>query len=171
MRIDISRILSGETDTLSFDVSFEAGEDEGYGYFAEWGIDFTDKISVKGAFYNNGGYMSLQATASTSYDTLCARCLKAMHKTFEHSFEKSVASELTNEENDDFVLTEGGCVDVSALVCEEFLLSFPLKELCDELCKGLCQKCGKNLNGGECGCQSDTDPRMAKLKALLSEYD
>lgn len=171
MLIDISRILSGEIVELPFDVSFEASEDDGYGYFTEWGIEFTEDISVKGTFRNNGGYMSMQADVTARYDTLCARCLRSMSRSFSCSLEKGVAAELTNEENDDFILTEGGCVDVASLVCEEFLLSFPLKELCSDSCKGLCPKCGKDLNDGKCDCEGDIDPRMAKLKSLLSDYE
>jgi uncharacterized protein len=47
-------------------------------------------------------------------------------------------------------------------------MEFPLRFLCKEDCKGLCQRCGKNLNEGECGCETkEFDPRLAPLKALL----
>ncbi len=171
MRLDITRILCGEVDSLPFEMQIPADGDEGFSYFTEWGVTFKGDISVKGEVKNNGGYMSMRVQSSVEYGTLCARCLKKMARTFEHGFEKSIAVQLTNEENDDFILIDGGCVDVASAVCEEFLLSFPLKELCGESCRGLCPKCGKNLNEGDCACESDGDPRMAKLKALLSDYE
>lgn len=171
MRLDITRILCGEVDVLPFDMRIPAGDDGEFSFFTEWGITFDGDISAKGCVRNNGGYMSLSVQTSVGYGTCCARCLKEMHRTFEHSFEKGVAIQLTNEDNDDFILIDGGCVDVASAVCEEFLLSFPLKELCDESCLGLCPKCGKNLNEGKCACESDGDPRMAKLKALLSDFE
>ena len=33
-----------------------------------------------------------------------------------------------------------------------FIMNFPSKILCMENCKGLCDKCGQNLNDGECDC-------------------
>lgn len=171
MKLDITRILSGETDRLDFDVSFPASENDGFSYFTEWGVDFTSEIRALCTVKNNGGYISLVSDITVMYKTLCARCLKGLENSFSHSFEKGVAAELADEENDDFILSEGGMVDIQSAVCEEFLLSFPLKELCCADCKGLCPKCGKNLNEGGCSCRSEGDPRMASLKALLSDYE
>ena len=37
-------------------------------------------------------------------------------------------------------------------------------ELCKDDCEGLCAKCGKNLNEGECSCDTrETDPRFDVL--------
>ena len=35
---------------------------------------------------------------------------------------------------------------------EEIILDYPIKPLCRPDCKGLCPKCGKNLNEGGCSC-------------------
>lgn len=58
-------------------------------------------------------------------------------------------------------------LDVSSLLWEQFLLSLPVKPLCDDACKGLCRTCGKNLNEGQCDCpEEEGDPRMAPLRNL-----
>jgi uncharacterized protein len=50
---------------------------------------------------------------------------------------------------------------------EQFVLSLPAKVLCDFACKGLCPRCGANLNLEECGCVEDEgDPRMAVFKNI-----
>lgn len=53
-----------------------------------------------------------------------------------------------------------------AEVCwEQFMLALPVQPLCSENCKGLCPKCGQNLNNGKCGCESESgDPRLAVLR-------
>ena len=52
------------------------------------------------------------------------------------------------------------------------LLSIPMKKLCKEDCRGLCPKCGKNLNEGNCDCNSQTvDPRWMPLKDLKNKID
>jgi uncharacterized protein len=52
------------------------------------------------------------------------------------------------------------------------MLSLPIKRLCDEQCKGLCQVCGADLNEGECGCVvEEIDPRLATLRDLLDRKE
>ena len=47
------------------------------------------------------------------------------------------------------------------------LLAVPMKQLCSEDCKGLCPRCGKNLNEGPCNCKEENlDPRWEPLKEL-----
>ncbi|MBR2488852.1 MAG: DUF177 domain-containing protein, partial [Clostridia bacterium] len=45
----------------------------------------------------------------------------------------------------------------------------PMKHLCSEKCKGICSKCGKNLNDGKCECpEKEIDPRLQILADLLN---
>jgi DUF177 domain-containing protein len=61
----------------------------------------------------------------------------------------------------------GKTIDVGPALREQILLAIPSAPLCDEACKGLCPRCGKDLNAGECGCEKSTlDPRWAALKGI-----
>lgn len=52
------------------------------------------------------------------------------------------------------------------------LLAVPMKKLCMEECKGLCIKCGKELNKGECGCSRDEiDARWLPLMELKNKLN
>lgn len=42
---------------------------------------------------------------------------------------------------------------------EALMAELPPLPVCSEQCKGLCLKCGSNLNDGECGCDRDSDRR------------
>lgn len=58
-------------------------------------------------------------------------------------------------------------LDMGALLWEEFVLTLPTKPLCKNNCKGVCPKCGKNLNEGICACEDEgSDPRFAVLRNL-----
>jgi uncharacterized protein len=58
-------------------------------------------------------------------------------------------------------------MELADSVKEQVLLAAPVKVVCRESCKGLCPKCGKNLNEGDCGCSTVvTDPRWDALKDL-----
>lgn len=61
-------------------------------------------------------------------------------------------------------------LDISELLKEQLILSLPMKPLCSESCRGICFRCGKNLNIDSCECrQEEPDPRLAKLKKLLDD--
>ena len=58
-------------------------------------------------------------------------------------------------------------IDLSAVVAEQILLEIPMKPVCREGCKGLCDQCGTDLN--EKGCQCDRrrlDPRLEVLAKI-----
>ena len=59
-------------------------------------------------------------------------------------------------------------LDLAAVCWEEFVLALPPTPLCQEGCKGLCARCGANLNAGPCGCPPEEgDPRLAVLRGLV----
>ncbi|MCS7227939.1 MAG: DUF177 domain-containing protein [Endomicrobia bacterium] len=44
-------------------------------------------------------------------------------------------------------------VNIDTKIRDLVLTSFPMKILCDKECKGICLKCGVNLNKEECKCR------------------
>ena len=135
----------------------------------------TAPVAVTGTVVNRAGYITLTAEASMSYKTHCARCLADVEDTVRFLCEKTVADEkgllrLENTENDDYVQIKGGKLDLDAPICDEILLSFPMRILCSDDCRGLCAGCGADLNREVCRCtKKEVDPRLAKLAALLAE--
>jgi uncharacterized protein len=57
-------------------------------------------------------------------------------------------------------------VDVTPAVREELILAVPRYVECRPDCKGLCPRCGQDLNAGPCGCSPGVDPRWAALEPL-----
>jgi uncharacterized protein len=61
-------------------------------------------------------------------------------------------------------------LDLGEMVREQFYLALPMSPLCREDCKGLCPRCGTNLNQGTCACDVRwEDPRLAGLRTLLQK--
>lgn len=61
-------------------------------------------------------------------------------------------------------------IDISNDVREYAMLAIPMKNLCKEDCKGLCPRCGKDLNTEQCSCETEkVDPRWLALKELLKQ--
>jgi uncharacterized protein len=57
-------------------------------------------------------------------------------------------------------------IDLRPAVREEWLLGVPSFALCREDCKGICPRCGADLNAGECECPAETDSRWDALRAI-----
>ena len=82
---------------------------------------------------------------------------------------------LTDEERvndlDESSYLTGYDLDVDRLVYLEVLMSWPLKVLCKEDCKGICNRCGTNLNIGTCACDTRSlDPRMSVIQEIFNQF-
>lgn len=167
MVLDMTPILTGETDILNFDFSY-IPEKDGELLSVLWDIEFTEPIIVRGFAKNMAGYMTLNADVEVKYRTPCARCTDPVSKELNVSVKKDIASGNISRDNDDYIFIEDRKLDLALPVDEQIMLEMPSKTLCREDCLGLCPKCGKNLNTGKCGCVTKTvDPRLEVLKTLL----
>ncbi len=100
----------------------------------------------------------------------CDRCLKEVEQKIPLSFTVEVsAPDVPLEEMDDQIFMDGYSLDVEELVSNEIIMSLPAKVICKPDCKGICKVCGKDLNLGECGCDTFVpDPRMAAIKDIFN---
>lgn len=57
-------------------------------------------------------------------------------------------------------------IDLHDVVRQEIIYILPVRMVCGEDCKGLCQSCGENLNLGKCNCETEADPRWSALKNI-----
>ncbi|CAI6030483.1 hypothetical protein PAECIP112173_00614 [Paenibacillus sp. JJ-100] len=101
-------------------------------------------------------------------DMLCSRCLKPLsehfHIDFHEQFKQGKQPEELSEDDDTLYVDEDS-VNLTEYAEGTFLLDLPFVPLCSETCKGLCPKCGHELNEGDCGCDNRViDPRLAGLK-------
>ena len=130
---------------------------------------FHRPIQISGAVRNMAGALVLQGTAKAVLDTQCDRCLKPLSLPLEVPVENLLAEELEDEESDEIVLLEDGKTDAGDLARTAFILGMDSKILCSEDCKGLCPRCGADLNRGSCSCKREPDPRLAALASLLDK--
>ena len=118
------------------------------------------------------GKALINGEASLDFTLACDRCLKPVKYTVELEFEREVlAPELVTDEEtkEDQHFVNDYELDLEALLTEELQLSWPSKILCNEKCKGICKKCGKNLNEGSCGCDDFVpDVRLANLMDIFN---
>lgn len=126
-------------------------------------------VAVEGEIRNTADLLELELTARTTLDAVCDRCRKEFSLEKEISYGCMLAEELQNEESDEIVLLEDGKTDAGDLARTAFILGMDSKILCSEDCKGLCPRCGADLNLGPCSCKREPDPRLAALASLLDK--
>ena len=91
----------------------------------------------------------------------CRRCLAPVTERVEDTVDMfyTEIGEDTEIEGEVYPLPVRGTeLDLTDAVREQLLLRVPEFALCREACRGLCPKCGRNLNEGECECVPDAPP-------------
>ncbi len=122
----------------------------------------------------------LRGTISALVTVPCSRCAAPMQVSLHEAFEDYVQEPEEGEslaehdfaEGDDHLLLEHGALmlDLSAIAWEQFALALPSTPVCKADCRGLCPRCGADLNQGPCSCPADEgDPRLAVLRGLKVE--
>ena len=174
MKLDVRTLLSGEANSLSIDFSLIPQLPD-TPMSPLYNVRFSAPLFAKGSIVNTAGYMRMELTLSTSYVAQCARCLSDVPGEFSFKIEKTVVPQgmlanIDESEADDYAIVYDGFIDMDEELLELLELEFPSKILCSESCRGLCEKCGKNLNDGGCSCTDhEIDPRMEPLRKLLME--
>ena len=131
----------------------------------------TEPVVAEGTVRNTAGVLVMTGFIRTTIHGICDRCANPFDREIDFPIDVVLVDELANEENEDewvFPL-EGDSADLEDIVRTVFVLNLDSKLLCEDDCKGLCCRCGKNLNDGPCSCQKELDPRFAALKQLLEK--
>jgi uncharacterized protein len=109
---------------------------------------------------------------STKARYVCDRCLTDFQHDFDDLYEQiyQIGSGTLDEDDEVEFLPENATeIDISKAIRDAIILARPMQLLCSEGCKGLCPNCGTDLNQKTCTCAGERiDPRLAKLKSLLS---
>lgn len=136
--------IIGEKSDINAEISPERLKDiQGY--------SFIGPVALNGTVQNRAGVVTLNYTAHLTISAECDRCLTGFEREFVFDFEHILVRSL-NGDNDDYVVTENDTLELDELAVNDVLLQMPTKLLCMEECKGLCFRCGADLNVSDCGC-------------------
>ena len=166
MLLGLSKIIDCPGASVDFSVSVDLRD-------LQYGTSFpvSEPVAASGTERNTAGVLVMTGNISTTIHGVCDRCANDFDRYVEIPIDVVLVTELSNEENEDewvFPL-EGDSADLEEIVRTVFVLNMDSKLLCKDDCKGLCCRCGKNLNDGPCGCQKELDPRFAALRQLLDK--
>ena len=163
MRLDLQEIIHSPDARKPFQFQLDLSQLEFYGR-----KPITRPVLAEGCVTNHAGALVLDGTIRSELELVCDRCGKPFSREKVVKLDTLVADHLEDEESDgDIFLLDGTQLDLDEVVSTVLLLEMDTKNLCSDDCKGLCAKCGADLNLGPCGCRPEVDPRLAALAQLL----
>lgn len=165
MKISLGEALASKTQRVDFDYTVDLSEEE-----IDLEHPFLSPVRLHGYLDVQGGINRLEAEVEAHVTRACARCLEPVEYDKKVPVSLILTRKVDSEELDDIIYVESDEVELDELLVPELFLDMETVVLCREDCKGLCPKCGKNLNYGDCGCdRREIDPRLAKLQELLKK--
>lgn len=137
-------------------------------------------VKVTGEIEKHIATVKVKGAIEGTAEIDCTRCLQPVRQPLSIGFdvdyltESPLGSDGEHEIHQSDLETDelqGNDLDLTNLAREQILLAIPEQFFCRDDCKGLCEKCGGNLNLVNCNCgQDETDPRWAALKNLKDNY-
>lgn len=116
------------------------------------------------------GIIMVKGKIRGGYKSICGRCLKDISRKFDIDINEGIIHIDEGMEDSDGYLYEGNQLDLTVLLIDKIMLSFPGAMLCREECKGLCDVCGIDLNLKSCSCEKDKiNIKMEKLKDFFNQ--
>ncbi len=164
MLLDLKSIIATPGSSVCFRDSFDLSD-------LRYGVSFpvTEPVVAEGTVRNTAGVLVMSGSLQTQIHGICDRCAGAFSRDVSIPIEVVLVSELSSEDDEDETIFSlvGDKADLEEIVRTVFVLNFDSKILCREDCKGLCPRCGRNLNLGPCTCRKEPDSRLAALAQLL----
>ena len=144
--------------------------------FDERDLQLVEPVTVAGRIRRKENEVELRGSMRTRVAIPCGRCLKSVEFPVDVEFNERFTPAVSwknqeqhelSEEDLNLAAFDGESIELDDLVREEIVLALPGHVLCDEACRGLCSKCGADLNVVTCDCETkQIDSRWEKLKDL-----
>lgn len=172
MAMNVKEFIISPKTTLSETIEVALTEIAfGYGEY-----EVVSKSPLSLCLSKRDGRLVIEGDSHVSIKTSCDLCCKDVTLDFSIEIRRSIPiidGELSECDDEDSTLAfEGFELETDRMVFDEIIEHWPMKILCHEDCKGLCTVCGKDLNEGDCGCDTFVpDPRMAGFLDILNSMD
>ena len=142
------------------------------------GLHFTRPIHVYIHATLTGQTVLIDGTAESEVRIPCSRCLEPFDMKIETDFSGTAVPDVPSmidpaaedeielaADDMDVILYSGDSIDLGDEIAQQIIMALPFKPLCRDACKGLCNRCGADLNKTACQCQpQDESGPFAVLK-------
>jgi uncharacterized protein len=161
LRVDLHAATTGALETNAEVPADDPG-------FSDLEVVPIAPVRVSGRLMPSGpGSYYWAGRVETGVQVTCRRCLAPLTITLNEAVRLLFTEDQDNEDPSTVIIPpRAASLDLGDAIREALILAVPEYPLCREDCRGLCPRCGADLNDGPCGCRSATDPRWAALEAL-----
>lgn len=128
---------------------------------------FAAPLTIKIHALPEHNLIKVKGSVNVDIQLACSRCLalfnEILNRGFTLRFSQEIPSELIaagqdeielSAEQMDLIYFDGETIDLREPIQEQVVLALPFKSLCRQNCKGLCPRCGVDLNSETCGCKA-----------------
>ena len=144
-------------------------------------VEFARPVRARIRAHRSGETVGIVGHAQTAVRPICSRCLEPFEFVIDNEFSVTAVPETRpidsggsadetelRAEEIDVIPYAGDTVDLATEIAQQIIMALPYKPLCRDSCKGLCSRCGINLNEQTCQCHRRPDPAspFAALKTL-----
>jgi uncharacterized protein len=157
-QLDISDFLTSEQQFITEQVTTKLQvEDKRYVVDSEVSLNL--EISKL-----DQGSVSVHFKVKFPLKLTCDRCLTEFDHKIDLEFDQIYS--LQPESGEEAI--KNNQIDIKDVLIQEIIADIPMKSICKQSCKGLCQVCGQDLNIKECDCDKVPagHPEFQKLKKL-----
>lgn len=158
MKIDVSELKRrmGNEETHTFEVPSEVLEPQE----APLSLREPGRMTVR--LLNIGEGILARVEADLQLEIPCSRCLEPSRVPLALRYEEEFRAGGDGD----------AIIDLGEGFREQLFLALPMRTLCRPDCPGLCPRCGRRLDQGECNCEVEmVDPRLAILKEFKARQE
>jgi uncharacterized protein len=148
-------------------------------------VSFTRPVHVRLHATIAGETVLIDGSAMTAVRIRCSRCIESFDLRVETDFSLTAVPQLLSmtdadtvddielaADEMDVIAYSGDRIDIADEIAQQIIMAIPFKPLCGEGCKGLCSRCGADLNKKPCKCPSeDQNNPFAALNVLSFSND
>jgi uncharacterized protein len=175
-------VLDLEREPLEFDLALDPGA-----------VDYGEELTQKGPLAVEGraevieehrgprdivSDIRLRGSYQGEVEVPCARCIEPVTIPVAGQFDlifrplgadQGAPERAISTSETEIGYYQNGGLALEDVLREQVLLSLPVRTLCRQDCKGLCPRCGRDLNSESCTCETASpDPRWSALSELGS---
>jgi uncharacterized protein len=167
MKVQISDIISGKDRSKNFNYTFEMPQFDFEGDI----IKLIGSCEVIGVISSDSDILILSAKIKANLEMICSRCLDTFIYPIDIDIEERFTTNRSTEDDEAIVVMDD-VLNITEIVETSIISTLPIKRVCKDDCKGLCQECGCNLNYNTCSCnKEDVDIRFEALKGLFDNKE
>jgi len=166
MKVNISQVRLSEQGMAHYELV------DDFSSFRLEGVTLAAPIHIELQVNNTGESLFAQGNIRVELRVSCGRCLEEFSYPLDLVYQDEwvYSPVATEEQKENALLFDKDDIELDERIYEQIVLAIPMKFLCSPECRGLCSRCGANLNKAQCTCvEYIGDPRLAALSNWHSE--